>query len=149
MAGDAAIEICEAVKDKLNTVEFAHVFTASRSYDLVSQVTDDGITHVDCGVHEEDGEIATRGMTAEEIGIDIVVRRKCDVSSNAIPDAMMGLLKQFKDAFVGERLATATLADAFCHGYERKPAYFHDHIRKYRQFTGLLTLHFSIALEMP
>ena len=43
------------------------------------------------------------------------------------------------------RLALATHDDAWCHAWERKPAYFQAHIREYRQFTGVLTLEFTVA----
>ena len=148
MAGDAAIELCEAVKNTLNNDTFSHTFTATRVYDLTAELKDDSITHVNTALFEEEGEIASRGSTDEEIAINIAVRRKCDVSSNAVPDAMMGLLKEFKDTFVGKRLATATLGDAWCYGFDRKPAYFPEHIRKFRQFTGLITLKFTLSLAL-
>ena len=149
MAGDAGIEIAEALKEDLNGGAFSQTFTATRVYDLTAEVKDDGITHVDTGLYEEEGEIASRGSTDEKISVNIAVRRKCDVSSNAIPDAMMGLIKEFKDKYLGKRLETATLGGAFCYGFGRKPAYFPEHIRKYRQFTGLITLRFKISLAMP
>jgi len=149
MATDAAIEICEAVKDALNNGGYSHTFTAARAYNLTAELEDDdGITHVDVAVREEEGAIASRDDTAEEIGIDIVVRAKCDVSDTSILDAYMGLLKQFLGTFIATRVETATHGDAWCHGWERSPAYFQDHIQKYRQFTGLLTLRFSIALDI-
>ena len=154
MATDAAMEICEAVKDALNTAEgkgdfSPFEFTAARTYDLSAPLEDDGITHVDLIVREEAGEIASREDTGEEIGIDVVVRRKCDVSDLDVLDALMGLLKQFKDEFVGKRLGLATYGDAWCHGWERTPAFLQDHIERLRQFTGPLTLRFSIALSLP
>lgn len=149
MATDAAIEICEAVKESLNGGEFSHTFSATRAYDLTAELQDDKVTHVDVAVREEGGEIASRGDTEEEIAIDIVVRQKCNVDDISLLDALMGLLKQFKDKFVAHRLETATHGEAWCHSWERSPAYFQNHIREYRQFTGLLTLRFSIVLDLP
>ncbi len=145
----AGIEVAEAVKDALNDGSFTQTFTATRVYDLTAPVQDDGVVHVDVALYEESGEIATRASTEEEIAVNIAVRRKCNVSVNTVPDAMMALLREFKDEFVGKRLATTTLGDAFCTGYERKPAYFPEHIRKYRQFTGLITLRFVLPLAIP
>ena len=149
MAGDAAIDLAEAVKTRLNSLVFSQTFTATRVYDLLAPVQDDSITHVNVAVFEEDGEIASRGSTNEEIAINIAVRRKCDVDDVAVLDPYMGLIKEFKDTFVGERLETATLGGAFCHGFDRKPAYFPEHIRNFRQFTGLITLRFTISLDLP
>ncbi len=154
MATDAAVEICEAVKDLLNTWQEAddftpHKFTAARAYNLAPELQDDGVTHVDVAVREEDGEVASRGETEEEIAIDIVVRRKCDVDDLDVLDPLMGLLKQFKDKLVATRVTTDNYGDAWCHGWERSPAYFQNHIRDFRQFTGPLTLRFSIALDLP
>lgn len=148
MAGDAAIELVEAVKTRLNSLAFSQSFTATRVYDLTDKVKEDSITHVDVALFDEGGEIASRGSTDEEIAVNIAVRRKCDVSTNTTPDAMMGLIKEFKDTFVGERLETATLGAAFCHGFARKPPYFPEHIRNWGQFTGLITLRFTLSLAM-
>ena len=148
MAGDAAIEIAEAVKDALNAAEFCCVFTAERVYDLSAELEDDSVTHVAVAVRSEVGEMVSRGDTSEDVKIDVVVRRKCDTSVLANCDTYMGLLKQFKDAFIGERLSTETFGDAVCDGWERSPAYFQNHIKQFRQFTGVLTLNFTIALEM-
>ena len=145
---DAAMELVNAVKTRLNSLAFSQTFTATRVYDLTAQVRDDGITHVDVGLFEEDGEIASRGSTNDEIAVSIAVRRKCDVSSNDVPDAMMALIEEFKDTFLGERLETASNGGAFCHGFDRKPAYFPEHIRKFRQFTGLITLRFTLSLAL-
>jgi len=150
MATDAAVEICEAVKDLLNSGEFSHTFTASRAYDLTAELKVDEVTHVDVAVREESGEIISRAKSEEEVAIDIVVRRKCNVDDTTILDALMGLLEQFKNTFITTtpRLETATHGEAFCHDWERSPAYFPNHISQYRQFTGLLTLRFSIALDL-
>lgn len=149
MAGDAAIEIAEAVKNALNDGDFGdHTFTATRAYDLFAELKIAGKTCVNVAVREESGEVASRESTEEEVSIDIVVRRKCDVDDLSILDGLMGLLKQIKDTFVATRLDTATFGEAWCHGWERSPAYFQEHIQQYRQFTGLLTLKFSIALDL-
>jgi len=145
---DAAMELVDAVKRRLNGGAFSQTFSATRVYDLKAPVKDDSITHVNVALFEEDGEIASRGSTNDEIAVSIAVRRKCDVESNDVPDAMMALIEEFKNTFLGERLETATNGGAFCHGFDRKPPYFPEHIRKFRQFTGLITLRFTISLAL-
>ncbi len=146
---DEGIELAEAVVTRLNSLAWSQAFTATRVYDLTAKVKDDSITHVNVAMIEEDCEIASRGSTDNEIAVNIAVRRKCDVNSNDIPDAMMALIKEFKDIFLGERLETATLGGAFCHAIARKPAYFPEHMRMWGQFTGLITLRFTLSLAMP
>ena len=146
---DVAIELAEALKDALNDGSWSQTFTATREYDLTAELQDDDeAVHVAVSVRSDSGEIETRGATESTAEINIVVRQKNDCT-NAKLDALMLLLLEFRDDQVGGRLTTATQGDAFCEGWTRQPAYYPRHIRDFRQFTGLLTLTFSLTRAIP
>lgn len=149
MADDPCIEMVEAVKDFLNEGEWSQEFEAVRCYDLTSELKDDGVVHVDLAVEDDSGAIETRGSTENQIGVAIAVRKKCDVDNLAEMDALMLLMLEFKDSLLATRLATTTYGDAWCHSWERNPAYYRRHIKDFRQFTSLLILQFQLSRAIP
>ena len=144
MMANAAIEICKAVVNYLNDDDrsFSQSFTAKRTYDLLAELQDDGIVHVDCAIREEGGEIVARGKADDEISVDIVVREKCNVDEIANLDALMDLLTEFKDAFLTTRLETATCGEAVCYEWDRVPAYFS------RAFATISSIYWIVDIEI-
>ena len=141
----ASVTIAEAVKDSLNAGTFSATFTAERAYDLTAELQDNGL-HVHVAIREESGEVFDRASTEDVIAIDVAVRMKCDTSAVTVPDQLMYLLEELKDSFVAKRLDTDA-GDAWCYGWARTPAYYQQHMRDFRQFTGLLTLQFKLARD--
>ena len=142
MADDTAVALAEAVKDALNAGTYSQEFTAARAYDLTAELQDDGVLHVDVGIRRIDGEIANRSEADADIEIDVVVRKKCDVDDIEKLDALMLLVLELRDVFFAKRLTTPN-GKAWCAEYARKPAYFQNHLRQFRQFTAPLTLTFN------
>jgi len=148
MSDAAIVQIAQAVTDKLNATgtTWSQQFTATRLYDLTTELKDDGL-HVDVAIREDAGDIASRGETEDQVAIDVAVRKKGAVTPDAI-DPLVRLLEELKDAFVAERLETAAAGEAWCYGWARKPAYYPSHLREFRQFTGVLTLKFKLSRSL-
>lgn len=145
---DPEIEITKAVVEALNAETYSMPFEAGRAYDLTAELNDDGVLHVDVGIRKMDGEIGTRATSADDIEVDIVVRKKCEVDDIGQLDALMALINEIKRSFFPKRLSTETLGQAWCGEYARKPAFFQSHLRQFRQFTAPLTLTFSVDVPL-
>lgn len=145
MSNAAIVQIAQAVTDKLNDQDttWSQQFTATRLYDLTSELKDDGL-HVDVGIREDAGDIASRGETEDTVAIGVAVRKKGALTCDAA-DPLIRLLEEIKDAFVAKRLETFDAGEAWCYGWERKPAYYLGHMQQFRQFTAVLTLRFKIT----
>lgn len=150
MSNAAAIEIADALVASLNEGSFSQTFTATRVYDALLELTD-ATLHVDVAIREEAGEIISRGQTAKIVTLDVGVRQKLpkDTAVVTFCDALMLLKQEIQETYVGSRLTTATVGDAFCHAWDSKPVYSLPQLRRFRQFTGVLGLKFGLDRNMP
>lgn len=145
---DPLIEIAEAVKDALNAGSFTQTFTAERAYDLTAELNDDGVVHVDVAIRDSAMDFETRGTTEDIPRIDIAVRKKCGCTVAEI-DALIEFVRELLDSFIStRRLTTDTLGDAWFLGAEQSPAYYPRHITDFKQFTGMLTLQWSLVRDI-
>jgi len=142
------VEIADDVVTHLNAdLSWSQDFEAARApIDFEDELEDDGL-HVDVAIGRlAEGEAFSRADQQGTYDIDVAVRKKCNVSDLSVTDPLWLLLQEIRDNFLEQRLPNYT--EAYCVGWASKPTYFRSHARKFRQFTGVITLKFQIVREL-
>ncbi|HOF17727.1 MAG TPA: hypothetical protein PK082_02365 [Phycisphaerae bacterium] len=143
------IDVAEALKTAVNGGEFSAAFEAVRAYaprfDL-AELADLHVTVVPRGVALS---VAARKLSQTDVQVDLAVQKKLSADSAANPalelaelDALMDLSQEIGE-FVA-RLGRLEIPGgvAVWTATENAPVYAIEHLREFRQFTGVLTFTF-------
>ena len=135
------IDIADAVAAELNNAELSQEFTAKVNLKPEFELKD--LKNLKVTVVHKSLKFsgATRQESAKEVQIDIGVQKK-----TADPDQLAELLQLVEEiAGVFDRKRLAGYQKAVCVGIENDPIYDPEHLRQYRQFTGVITLKFRVT----
>jgi len=148
MTNAAIIDTADALVSFLNEDHsWSQSFTAARAaIDFNDELADDGL-HVDVAIgRSAEGEPLSGDVQEDSYLIDVGVRKKCDVSDTSVTDPLWLLVQEIRDVCLNSRLTDHEAA--VCVGWQQKPTYYRSHARKFRQFTSVVTLEFSISRDL-
>ena len=143
------IQLVDAVKDAMNAADpgtFSQAFTAERSYLPSHELADGSGLTVLVAPRTLEGEDDTRRDVRETIEIDIGILDKLPTPYTAKADELMTFAKEVRAFW--RRLRPTTMQSAVCIKIDNNPVYSRAHIRRFQQFTSVITLTFATETEI-
>ena len=134
--------IAEAVKEQLNDAVFSKPFTAVRDYRPSYKLEDMDTLHVTVVPRGVASELVARDLVQHDHSVDIGVQQAFADLTQAELDAMVMLVGEVYDHFVGVSLLGTSGGDWI--SGENLPLYAPEHLEELQQFTSVLTLTFRV-----
>lgn len=131
--------IADAVLAELNTGYFSLKFTAKESYLPVFKLDDMDCLHVTVVKSSKSREVIARNQDQTDYQIWVSVQQRCRPESDKKPDALMALVDEIEDRFIGKPLGNNL---ATCIAVVNEPIYSPKHLEELNQFTSVLLLTF-------
>ena len=146
------VMVAEAVANELRGETFTLNPTVERTYVTVLKLSDLGALRIDVQAGDLEADLATRGESEYTCAVGIAVRKRFDVEDE---DAASGkidvkeidrliLLVEEIHAFFVERPLSA-YPEAVWASVEFQPLYSPQHLREWRQFTGIVALTYTVV----
>ena len=130
------------VVTQLNLGAFSQEFTATRAYRVAVDRADLDDLRVVVTPNGATSEIVSRSHTEQTIKIDVGVQKQVNPDSLTDGDAMLALLGEIRDEFLGESY-TVSGQIVSCDEVASDPLFMPEHLDQHRVFTGVVTLGFS------
>ncbi len=160
--GAVLVDVAEAVKAELETGSFTLAITPERSYaDWEDELESDEAGRIRCDVVPVQiarSELDARGELVYMAETDIGIRRRFDNDAASWThgrvqlgdvDQLCQLVEQIHEFFAennGRRLSTLT--GATWEASEIRASYVRDHLREWRQFTGIVRVTYRAYSEL-
>ena len=143
MPDSKLIGIAEAVKDLLDAASLSMAFTPTREHVTDVELPDLSDLAVTVIPRARELDVAGRAMSKQDLLIDVAIRKK--LAAVDTEQAQIDALDYFTEEVV-ELLAFTRLTDPDAEwvGSENVPAYDAEHLRKFRQYTSIVTLRFRV-----